>query len=128
MHTRIKHDSPLDMLRFPIGPGAQFSTDASATGYTDVFPFVSYDERYTIDVLGSGKLKLLQGFTLDVLLIRARESVYQAWNPWLGEVKTTAFLFMAECYGTVARLIAKDDPGSALQAVEVKEMWRLAAP
>ena len=126
-HTRIAYDSPLDMLRYPITAPDSFETEAHASGYSDIFPFLSYDESYTIQAVDEGKLKLFPGLTLDVVLVRADQSVYQAWVPLLPSFSNAAFMFVAECYGTVAHVIAKSSPKS-LDKVEVDTMWRLAAP
>lgn len=126
-HTKITYDSPLDMLRYPITAADSFKTDAHASGYSDIFPFLSYDESYAIQVVARGKLKLLPGLTLDAVLVRVDQSVYQAWVPLLPSFSNTAFMFVAECYGTVAHVIAKSSPKS-LDKVEVDTMWRLAAP
>jgi len=126
-HTRLSYGSPLDLLRFPIAKGDTFETSTSVTGYSELYPLVTYTERYAIDVLEQGRLALIPGLTLDTLLVRVTQAVSQAFLP-LPEVKTVAFIFVAECYGTVARIIAESDPGAALGKVQAKEAWRLAAP
>jgi hypothetical protein len=127
-HTNVRYDTALHMPRFPTGLGDQYTTKnvgkGYSTGYTEYnLPWV-YDESYTIDVLTKGKLKLLEGLTLDALLMRVTHEVsYGA--PLATNV---AFMLVAECYGTLARIIAEKDPKDDLKAVKVERMWRLAAP
>jgi hypothetical protein len=126
-HTRVTYSKPLDALRFPVVKGDSYKTSASMTGFSDYTIPVANTESYEIDVLDSGKLKLLSGLTLDALLVRVRQEVWLTLNP-LMKTKTTVFLFVSECYGTVARVIADKDPGTALDKVTAKERWKLAAP
>ncbi len=126
-HTRVTYGTPLDALRFPVVKGDHYKTSSSMTGFSDYTIPVANTESYEIDVLESGKLKLLSGLTLDALLVRVRQEVWLTLNPLL-KTKTTVFLFVAECYGTVARVIADKDPGTALKTVTAKERWKLASP
>lgn len=127
-HTKLSYSGSLDMLRFPIVLGDSYETSASVSGYSDIYPMVYFSESYTIDVLKRGKLKLIPNLTLDTLLVRVRQEVSNPFMWWFS-VKTTAFLFVAECYGTVVRLIAEEDPGDDdLSQVKAEELWRLAAP
>jgi hypothetical protein len=127
-HTNVVYDTALEMPRFPTGLGDHYTTTNVGTGYSTGYteynlPWV-YDESYTIDVLTRGKLKLIDGLTLDALLVRVTHEV----SCGVTLATNVAFMFVAECYGTVARIIADEDPGDELTAVKVERMWRLAAP
>lgn len=126
-HTRMVYSAPLDTLRFPVTVGQSFSSEATVAGTTDYAVAVWLRERYTVDVLDRGQLTLGPTFTLPALLVRLRQSAYPLANPLLKST-TTAFLFLAECYGTVAHVVAKSDPGQNLASVQVKERWTLALP
>jgi hypothetical protein len=126
-HTKFSYDKPLDTLRFPIVVKDSYTTSATVTGYTEYTVPAWMNEEYTIDVLAKGKVKLIPQFSLPALLVRVRQEAYPIANPFL-TTTTTAFLFVAECYGTVARIVADGDPGDALEKVDAKERWRLAAP
>lgn len=126
-HTRVTYGTPLEALRFPVVVKDSYSSSASMSGFSEYTIPVLNTETYAIDVLAGGKLKLLPSLTLDALLVRVRQEVYPTMNPLL-KTKTTVFLFVVECYGTVARVIADSDPGAALDQVKVSERWKLAAP
>jgi hypothetical protein len=126
-HTRMTYNQPLDALRFPVTVGDSYTSSSGVSGITEYAVPVALTESYTNDVLARGKLRLLPNFTLDALLVRVRQVVYPTVNPLL-KTKTTVFLFVVECYGTVARVVAETDPGTALEKVKAKERWKLAGP
>lgn len=126
-HTQLVYAQPVDLLRFPAASGDSFSTEAVITGITEYMVAAWLKERYTVDVLGHGQVKLLSNFAPPALLVRVRQEVAPVANPLLKST-TTVFLFLSECYGTVAHLTAAKDPGIKLDSVEIKERWRLSAP
>jgi hypothetical protein len=126
----LSYSTPIEMLHFPVQAGDSYTSDSLATGHWVLSfcptcwlctecPLNNWDS-YEVTVAGTGKLKL-PGVTLDVVLVRT--TVTQNW--WS---TTTVFMFMAECYGTVARVIVDGDPGTNLSQVVAKERWRLASP
>lgn len=126
-HTRFSYDTPLDLVRFPVTAGDSFVTSSVVKGFTETVVPVWLQETYTITVVQQGELKLYANFSLPALLVRADQEVYNKANPLL-KIRTHAFLFMAECYGVVARVVAAKDPGKDLSQVQAKERWKLAAP
>jgi len=126
-HTRFSYDTPLDLVRFPVTAGDSFVTSSVVKGFTESVVPVWLQETYTITVLHQGVLKLYANFSLPALLVRVDQQVYNKANPLL-KIRTHAFLFMAECYGVVARVVAAKDPGKDLSQVQAKERWKLAAP
>lgn len=128
----LSYSTPIEMLHFPVQAGDSYTSKALATGHWVLSfcptcwlctecPLNNWDS-YEVAVVGTGKLKL-PSLTLDVVLVRT--TVTQNW--WS---TTTVFMFMAECYGTVARVIVDGDPGTGtdLSQVVAKERWRLATP
>jgi len=130
-HTLVTYDEPLDMLRFPLRTGLSFTTEALGTGSSDSIPW-GYPESYTVEVLQRGRVRIHPKLALDALLLRVGHTVYN--TPLLDPFKLfplrrdTAFLFVVECYGTVAKLIAASDPGDQLSATQASDFWRLATP
>ena len=126
-HTRFSYSKPLDVLRFPVVMGDSYSTEADITGFTELAVPVWMHEKYSIKVLDRGKVTLFKGFALDALLVSVLQEAYPKANPLL-VVRTQAYVLVAECYGTVARIIADKVPVADLSKVKAKERWRLAAP
>jgi hypothetical protein len=123
-HTRITYDEPLAMLQFPLKVGQSFSSSAAATGYSDLFPVVYFNERYDVSVIDRHPVKIHPKLTLDALLLRVEHTVSQPLAPLFTQ-RHVAFLLIAECYGTVARILTKRDPKD-LSQIEVESMWRIA--
>lgn len=121
--TVLTYSSPVDMLRFPIAPGDAFVTEAGLTGTLSWVP-VWLHESYAVQVLGAGELALPE-ITFGVVLVRIDVSQYPVANP-LWVTRRALFLFVAECYGIVARVVVDGVVGDALSAVEADERWRLA--
>ena len=126
-HTKFTYKSPLETIRFPVAAGDSYTTGSDINGFTEFTIPMWMHENYQVKVLDRGKVKLLPSFSLDVLLVSVKQEAYPVANPFL-KTQTHVFIFLAECYGVVARVIADGDPGTNLQQVKVKERWRLAAP
>lgn len=126
-HTRFTYDTPLQTLRFPVAVGDSFVTSSNINGFTVFTVPMWMHEKYQVKVLDRGKVKLLPNFTLDALLVSVQQEAYPVANPFL-KTQTHVFIFLAECYGVISRVVADGDPGANLQKVKVKERWRLAAP
>lgn len=118
----LSYAKPIDMLRFPVGPTGKYTTESSASGYFNG-PWLYVSESYDVEVLGAGTLKL-PDITFDVVLQRSVLTQKPYANPLLVQ-KRTVFLFLAECYGIVARIVV-DGEAPDLSAVPAKERWRLA--
>ena len=126
-HTRFSYTTPLDTLRFPMGEGTNYVTQSEVKGTMELAVPVWLQEKYTVSVLKRGSLKLYPNFALDTLLVSVKQEVHNKANPLL-KSSTQVYLFMAECYGVVARVIAKDAAVKDLSKVVVKERWKLSAP
>jgi hypothetical protein len=120
--SKLSYSSPIDTLRFPVVSGDSYATDATVTGLLN-WIYVWLHEDYTVDVLGAGDLKLPQ-LTLPTLLVRVKVVQAPVANPFLTTTRVT-FLFVAECYGIVAQIVADGDPGTKLGAVSAKERRRI---
>ena len=126
-HTRFTYDTPLETIRFPVSVGDSYITSSKINGFTVYTVPMWMNEWYRVKVLDRGKVKLLPSFTLDALLVSVEQEAYPVANPLL-KTRNHAFIFLAECYGVISRVIVDGDPGTYLQKVKVKERWRLAAP
>ncbi len=126
-HTKFTYATPLETIRFPVAMGDSYTTGSNINGYTAYTIPMWMHEKYDVKVLDRGKVKLLSGFTQDTLLVSEQQEAYSLANPFL-KTRTRVFIFMAECYGVIARMVADGDPGKDLQKVKAKERWKLAAP
>lgn len=118
----LSYAKPIDMLRFPVGPTGSYTSESSASGYFNG-PWLYVSESYRNEVIGTGTLKL-PDITFDVVLQRSVLTQTPYANPLLVK-KRTVFLFLAECYGIVARVVVDGEAGN-LAAVPAQERWRLA--
>lgn len=126
-HTRFTYTTPLETVRFPMAEGVSYVTQSEVKGIMEFAVPVWLQEKYTVTVLKRGTLKLYANFALDTLLVSVKQEVHNKANPLL-KSKTQVYLFMAECYGVVARVISKDAAVKDLSKVVAKERWKLAAP
>lgn len=126
-HTRFSYTTPLDTIRFPVEAGTSYVSGSTVTGIMEYAVPVWLQEKYEVSVLERGTLKLYNNFSLDTLLVSVKQEVYNKANPLL-KTGTQVYLFMAECYGVVARVIAKDAKVTDPSKVVAKERWKLAAP
>ena len=125
-HTKFTYKTPLETIRFPVGVGDSYSTGSDINGYTVFTVPMWMHEKYHVKVLDRGKVKLLPSFSLDALLVSVKQEAYPVANPFL-KTKTEVFIFMAECYGVIARVVV-DGAATDLTKVKAKERWRLAGP
>lgn len=126
-HTRFTYTTPLDTVRFPMAEGTSYVTQSEVKGTMEYAVPVWLQEKYTVTVLKRGSLKLYANFALDTLLVSVKQEVANKINPLL-KSQTQVYLFMAECYGVVARVIAQDATVKDLSKVKAKERWKLSAP
>jgi len=120
----ISYSTPVELLRFPVQGPDSYSTDTYGTGFWGI-AMINNLESYDVEVIGSGTLKLPK-LSLDTVLVRIEVTQYPYWNPFL-QSTSTLFLFLSECYGTVARVVVDGVP-SDLSQVQADERWRLATP
>ena len=126
-HTKLTYSTPIETLRFPVSVGQKYTSSATVTGLTEYTIPALMKESYAIKVLARGKAKLYSTFSPDALLVRVDHEVYPVANPLL-KVKNTVFFLVAECYGTIAHMLADGTPGANLDKVKIKQRWKLAAP
>jgi hypothetical protein len=105
--TLLTYDPAVTVLSFPLSVGASWSTSSTATGQTSgVFSVAT--EAYADDVDASGTIATPYG-TFPVLRVRV------VLTRTVGVVQTIVrtYLWIAECYGTVAAVVSNDDEPSA---------------
>ncbi len=120
---KLSYTKPVDMFRFPIAPKDSYVTDASVSGWMN-YLYIYNLEEYAVDVLAAGDL-VLPKLTLPVVLVKVKVSQTPYANPFLGTTRHL-FMFVSECYGIVAQIVADGDPKDALEAVKTKERKRLS--
>jgi hypothetical protein len=121
----IEYSTPVELLRFPIQATDSYTTKTLGTGQWGVALISNY-ETYDVKVIGAGELKLPK-LTLPVLVVHTEVEQYLYGNPFLKSTYNI-FLFIAECYGTVARVVVDGSLGSDLSKVTADERWRIAGP
>jgi hypothetical protein len=120
---KLSYSKPIDMLRFPVTPGDSFTTDATVTGWMNLL-YLWNLESYEVEVLSAGDL-VLPKLTLPVVLVRVKVEQTPVQNPFLASSRHL-FMFVSECYGIVAQIVADGDPKDKLEAVATKERRRLS--
>lgn len=120
---KLSYTKPVEMLRFPITPTDSFVTDATVSGWMNSLWIYNLEE-YAVDVLAAGDL-VLPKLTLPVVLVKVKVSQTPYGNPFLGTTRHL-FMFVSECYGIVAQIVADGDPKEKLEAVKTKERRRLS--
>jgi hypothetical protein len=117
--TKLTYDPPAAVLQFPLHLGQTYTTDSTVSG-TALGVASVYTEKYeqNVDVNGSlvtpfGTFKVLR---VQVTLTRT-----------VGIVPTVvrSFLFVAECFGTVATVVSKDNE-TETEFSQASEVRRLA--
>lgn len=120
----LPYSKPIDMLRFPIDKNMSYVSEASASGYFNG-PWLYVSEEYKVDTLDVGTLELPQ-ITFEAVLVKVAIKQTPYANPFLVE-RRTVFLFLAECYGIVGRIVVDDEvEASEHSAVKADERWRIS--
>jgi len=101
--TNVSHDPEVETLSFPLELGARWSTDATVTGISSGV-VATWRERYESEVDARGELETPFG-TFDVLRVRV---VLRRTVGVVTKVVRT-YLFVSECFGTVASIVSRDD-------------------
>jgi hypothetical protein len=101
--TNVSHDPPVTTLRFPLEAGAAWTTDALVSGTSLGIPGSFWSEDYASEIDAEGELVTPFG-TFEVLRVRV------TLTRTVGLVVTTvrSFLFVSECFGTVATITSND--------------------
>ena len=118
-HTHIEYDPEIDVLSFPFEVGDTWETEVEASGeYAEVSSYSGHDETYRVEVDDAGEV-ITPYATFDVLRVyTVREHptsdiLDPCWyNIYLScDVETRVVSYVAECFGTVARVISHEDEG-----------------
>lgn len=117
--TELAYAPPVVVLDFPLKEGKSWATTASVSGLAQGV-LASYTEAYQSSVDAHGTLKAPFG---DFPVLRTRVVLTRS----VGVVTTVvrSYLFGAECFGTVASLLAKDN-ATTTEVSEAAEVRRLA--
>jgi hypothetical protein len=116
--TELVYDPPIDLLRLPLAAGVTWRSESWATGLVGGV-VTTYQETWDQEVDAEGTLRAPIG---AFPVLRVRSDLRQA----IGLAATTrrTYLFVAECYGTVATMVS--DPGETspefTRAAEVRRL------
>lgn len=119
--TRVRYEPAVPVLRFPLRMGVTWSADAMVTdGTVNGLPVASRD-RYEFAVDAQGEVRL--GVLTFRRALRLRLETTQRFPAGPG-VRRIQYLWLAECYGEVARMTSRDgevDPDFT-EAVEFRRL------
>jgi hypothetical protein len=103
--TLVRYDNPIPLLRFPLQLGLSWVAEAATVDATVEHAPVASRDRYevTVDAQGSVRLPALT-FTQT---LRLRLEVTQRFPAGPG-TRRIQYLWLAECYGEVARTTSRD--------------------
>ncbi len=119
--TELTYATPIDVLRFPLHVGDQWTSDSDVTG-TYSGAFFAAHETYTFVADQRGTTKVAAG-SFDTIRLRTN---YQQVYGFLITTRVM-YLHLAECYGAVARVRSQDDESSN-DFSTAAEYRRLATP
>lgn len=107
--TNLTYDPPVVLFKFPLQVGDSWSTESQVSGTYDGL-MAGFYETYSFEVRTAGRVKVPAG-TFDVLeLHMSRLNEVPTLNPYYWITTTTLkYLFVAQCYGTVATVGSRDD-------------------
>jgi hypothetical protein len=116
--TELRYDPPVDVLRFPFEEGSSWQTSSRVTGLASGVA-VLYDETYTYTVDRQGTLKTPFG---EFEALRVRSELERVVGLLTTRVRT--YLFAAECFGTVASIVSRDNEADQefTRAAEVRRL------
>lgn len=131
-HTHIDYDPPLEALRFPLEQGDAWTMEIEAEGeYAEYSTYSGHDESYEVQVDDAGEVITPYG-TFDVLRVyTVREHptsnpLDPCWYNWFlsCDVESRLVTFVAECFGTVARILSheNEDEHDFAEAAEVMRL------
>jgi len=117
--TELTYAPPVVVLKFPLSEGVTWTTSANVTGLAQGV-MAAYTEKYESFVDAHGTLKAPFG---DFPVLRTRVVLTRT----VGVLTTVirSYLFGAECFGTVASIVAKDNEPAA-EISTAAEVRRLA--
>jgi len=119
--TLLVYETPIALFRFPLQPGASWTSKATTTQATLMgLPYAGSD-TYEVSVDGAGRLELPAFTFTQALRVRTKVTV----DPVVGKLTTrrqVSFLF--ECFGEVARATSRNDEEAAdfTKATEVRRL------
>lgn len=117
--TELTYDPPVRVLTFPLELGNRWTTDTRVTGYAEGL-VAAFAEVYESEVDGRGSVGTPYA-SFDAL--RVRVTLTQQLTPFVSRV-TRQFLFVAECFGTVAMVVSQQDE-TEIEFTRAAEVRRL---
>ena len=119
--TSLKYTTPISVLKFPLGTGTTWISESDVTGLASgVFFFAHEKYAFAVDARGMTRAPAGGFDTLRLLL---------HYTQTYGLLTTTriTWLYLAECYGAVARIRSQDNEASD-EFTQAAEYRRLSAP
>ena len=119
--TELSYNPPVPVLKFPLAVYQAWAETSTVSGVAMGIGFVA-TEKYEFLVDGRGMTKVPAG-AFDALRMR----LHYTQTYGLLTTKRTSFLYIAECYGAVARVRSRDNEMSD-DFTMASEYRRLSAP
>lgn len=104
--TLMTYDVPVDLLRFPIGLGDHYVTNATSTGTFNWTPLWTIEETYDVTVDALGTVVVPAG---SFHALRIRTNLHQYIPFTVFTVDRVLYIWVTECFGIVARIVSEDD-------------------
>ncbi len=119
--TNLEYDPPVAVLSFPLTAESSWSTDATVTGSFNGSLSWFQTEDYASQVDSMGTMKTPFGTFENVM--RVRTDLSRTVGLLTTDIRT--YLYVAECFGTVASIVSQDDE-SDVEFDTASEVRRLA--
>jgi len=119
--TKLVYAQPIEVLRFPLSTTSAWTSTSNVSGTASGIAFFA-SETWSMRVDDSGTAKTPAA---DFPVLRLRVDYQQTWG--FSVTRRIIYLYLTECYGTVARVRSKNGE-TATDFTEASEYRRLAAP
>jgi hypothetical protein len=119
--TRLTYVTPIPVLKFPLQMGSTWQAESDVSGLNQGIFYAGHDS-YGFSVVERGPTVVPLG-QFDTLRLRLDARVTSGFVV----LTRITYLYMAECYGAVARIRSRDNESSG-DFTQATEYRRLAAP
>lgn len=123
--TKIAYDPAVSTLSFPLQKGKEWTVESTASGDIPQSFNYPYTEKYTFKVDGEGELKTstaLNAFKVVRVSVQLKKTI------GIYTYYTRQYVYVAECFGAVAKVVSDVDQVSEPPAdfTDASEIQRLA--
>jgi hypothetical protein len=121
-HTLLHYQTPIDLYRFPITRGSQWSSSSSVTGTLAAVPYNgtdTYDVTVpSIDSVSLPHLRFTQAYRVHTEVVSDSGAAGVV-------VRRQQISLISECFGEITRAVSQDDE-TAANFSSAAELWRFS--